>query len=123
VKLTQVVNRTRNIVLADRAEIANNPWTRFLGLMGRRSLEPGAGLIIRPNNSIHMFFMRFPIDVLHVSKDGTILKILHSIKPWRVGPIVKKCHSTIELPPGTAASTGTLEGDQIELISPEAANQ
>jgi len=113
----QVVNRTHNVVVAERAEMAENVWTRFMGLMGRRSLEPGAGLVILPNNSIHMFFMRFAIDVLHVSKEGTVLKILHSIKPWRVGPIVRKCHYTVELPPGTAAATGTVEGDQIELVN------
>lgn len=113
----QIVNRTRNVVIAERAEMAENIWTRFMGLMGRRGLEPGAGLVILPNNSIHMFFMRFAIDVLHVSKDGTVLKILHSIKPWRVGPIVRKCHYTVELPPGTAKATGTVEGDQIELVS------
>ncbi len=115
-RLVQVINQTRNVVVIERAEIAETLWTRFMGLMGRPSLEVGSGLVIIPNNSIHMFFMRFAIDVLHVSKDGTVLKILHTIKPWRVGPIVRKCHYTLELPPGTAAATGTIEGDRLEMV-------
>ncbi len=115
-RLVKLVNETRNVVVAQKAEVADSLWTRFVGLMGRGELGTGRGLVIQPNNSIHMFFMRFAIDVLHVSKDGTVLKILHSIKPWRVGPIVKKCHSTIELPAGTAAATGTVEGDQIAVF-------
>ncbi|HEX2911707.1 MAG TPA: DUF192 domain-containing protein [Chloroflexia bacterium] len=116
-RLVKIVNRTRNVVVADKAEMAESVWTRFMGLMGRKGLEKGAGLVIYPNNSIHMFFMRFPIDVLHVSADGTILKILHSIKPWRVGPIVRKCKYTVELPAGTAQANGTTEGDRIELVN------
>lgn len=115
-KTVKIVNRTKNVVITEQAEMADNPWTRFMGLMGRKSLDQKAGLVIYPNNSIHMFFMRFPIDVLHVAADGTVLKILHSIKPWRVGPIVGKCKYTVELAAGAAKSTNTTEGDKIELI-------
>jgi uncharacterized protein len=116
VRLVKIVNRTREAVIAERAEMAENIWTRFKGLMGRRGLDKGTGLVIFPNNGVHMFFMRFAIDVLHVAADGTILKICHSLKPWRVGPIVRKCKYTVELPAGVARLTGTAEGDRIELI-------
>ncbi len=96
--------------------MAETVWTRFMGLMGRSELADNKGLVILPNNSIHMFFMRFAIDVLHVAEDGTVLKILHSIKPWRVGPIVRKCKYTVELPAGTSQRNGTVEGDKIELV-------
>ncbi len=112
----QVVNRTRDVLVASHAEMAEGVWTRFVGLMGRRGLEAGRGLVIYPNNGIHMFFMRFSLDVLHVSKDGTVLRIVHGIKPWRVGPIVSKCKYTVELPSGTAVQTGTAEGDKLELV-------
>lgn len=115
-KLVKVVNTTKNLIVAEKAEMADNTWTRFVGLMGRSGLEKGAGLVIYPNNSIHMFFMNFPIDVLHVAADGTILKILHGIKPWRVGPIVGKCKYTVELPSGITKATNTTEGDKIELV-------
>lgn len=116
-RTVKIVNSTRNTVIAEQAQMAESIWTRFIGLMGRETLEKGTGLVIYPNNSIHMFFMKIPLDVLHVAKDGTVLKILHTIKPWRVGPIVGKCKYTVELPAGTALETNTQEGDKIELVS------
>lgn len=98
--------------------MAESVWTRFMGLMGRAKLEAGTGLVIYPNNGVHMFFMRFPIDVLHVAEDGTVLRIVEKLKPWRVGPIVKKCKYTVELPAGTAQQTDTQKGDKIELVTP-----
>jgi uncharacterized membrane protein (UPF0127 family) len=105
-------------VVAKEGEMAESVWTRFMGLMGRKGLAENAGLVIYPNNGVHMFFMRFPIDVLHCAEDGTILKIVANLKPWRVGPIVKKCKYTVELPAGTAAKSGTVPGDKIELVFP-----
>ena len=114
----QVLNRTRSCVVAKEGEMAESVWTRFMGLMGRKGLAENAGLVIYPNNGVHMFFMRFPIDVLHCAEDGTVLKIVANLKPWRVGPIVKKCKYTVELPAGTAAKSGTVPGDKIELVFP-----
>ena len=64
-----------------------------------------------------MFFMRFALDVIHTDKQGTVLRILPGIKPWRLGPFVRKCRMAIELPAGTAARTGTVEGDVIVLAT------
>jgi hypothetical protein len=83
--------------------------------MLRKSLATGAGLVLMPEGQIHMFFMRFPLDIIHADGQGTVLKILHGIKPWRVGPIVRKCRMVVELPAGTVARTGTVEGDRIVL--------
>jgi uncharacterized membrane protein (UPF0127 family) len=81
--------------------------------MLRKSLPEGGGLVLMPERQIHMFFMRFAIDVVHADQHGTVLRILHGIKPWRVGPIVRKSRMVIELPAGTAARTGTAEGDVV----------
>lgn len=83
--------------------------------MGRRSLPEDFGLIIRPCGSIHMFFMVVPIDVLHLDKAGRVVRILSSIKPWRLGPLVRGSKWVVELPAGTAERTGTMKGDTIEV--------
>ena len=114
----QVLNRSRQVVVASEVEMAESVWTRFMGLMGRAKIEADTGLVIYPNNGVHMFFMRFQIDVLHVAEDGTVLRVVEKLKPWRVGPIVKKCKYTVELPAGTAQKTGTQKGDIIELVTP-----
>ena len=110
-----IVNESRGAVIADKVEVAKSFWSRGKGLIGRKSLAEGYGLVIRPCGSIHMFFMSIPLDVLHVDKDGRIVKILHEIKPWRVGPIVFKSKWVVELPAGTARRTGTEEGDVVTV--------
>jgi len=95
--------------------MATNVFTRFRGLMLCRALPPGEGLVLIPGGQIHMFFMRIPLDVIHADKQGTVLRVLHGIKPWRLGPLVRKCRIVVELPAGTAARTGTEAGDRIQL--------
>ena len=118
-QFVRVRNVTRGVDLAARVEVAANPWRRFVGLMGKRDLPDGGGLLIRPCNSIHMFFMHMPLDVLHFGASGPdgdpVLRVLLGIKPWRVGPIVRGSKYVLELPAGTAARTGTGVGDIISL--------
>jgi uncharacterized membrane protein (UPF0127 family) len=109
----RVINRTRGTVLADRAELANNMWTRFWGLMGRRELASGSGLVLKPGGGIHMWFMHVPLDVIHVDKHDRATHILRGIKPWRFGPLFVGDKYAIELPPGAASDTQI--GDQVDI--------
>ncbi len=113
----KVRNTTRGVYLATEAGMATGLLSRGLGLMFRKGLPEGGGLVLIPEGQIHMFFMRFPLDVIHVGRDGVVLRILHGIKPWRVGPMVRKCRMVIELPAGAAARTGTEVGDVLTLES------
>jgi uncharacterized protein len=117
----RVYNGTRGQPLGTAVEVASNPWRRFWGLMGKRSLPDGGGLLIRPCNSIHMFFMRMPLDVLHCGASGLdgapVLRMLTGIKPWRVGPIVRGSKYVLELPAGTIERTGTQVNDLIRLAA------
>lgn len=83
--------------------------------MGARSLPPGEGLLLDPGGSIHTFFMRFPLDVVYLDRNGRVLRIAERMPAWRIGPIVWRCRYVLELPPGTIAATGTAVGDTIEL--------
>ncbi len=78
-------------------------------------LPDGSGLVIVPCNSIHMFFMRYPLDVIFLDKSGVVIFTYHGIKPWRVGRIVKGARTAIELPAGTIARTGTEVGDTLHF--------
>ena len=111
----RVRNLSRDADLADRATVADNFWGRFRGLLGRAGLEPGEGLVIVPCNSVHMLGMRFPLDILHLDKSGTVLKALSDLKPGRFGPLVWRSHVAVELPAGTIAATGTVPGDHVAL--------
>jgi hypothetical protein len=110
----RIINKTRSTTLMQTGQLANTTWTRFVGLMGRKNLPAGEGLVIIPNNSVHCFFMRFPIDVVFVSKEQKIVHISHSLKPWRISKIVGKAHYVIELNGGEATKAQTQIGDTLE---------
>lgn len=95
------------------AEIAENPWTRAVGLLGRKQLGEGRALWIRPCRSIHTFFMRFPIDVAYVSSDGTVVKTCSRLLPYRLSTGGRGAHSVLELPSGSLERSGLKVRDSL----------
>jgi len=110
----QVRNLTRNIELADRAEVADTSAKRRTGLLKHTGLEPGKGLWIVPCESVHSFFMKFTIDVLYLDRKHRVKKIRPEMAPWRISGCLT-AHSVLELPAGTITRTGTVRGDQLEI--------
>jgi uncharacterized membrane protein (UPF0127 family) len=110
-----VHNTTRSTSLGGLIEVAESWSSRLKGLLGRDGLAEGAGLLIVPCNSIHMFFMRFPIDVAFLDKEGRVVRAVHSIKPWRATRVYLEAHSALELPAGTLARSQTQEGDLLKI--------
>jgi uncharacterized membrane protein (UPF0127 family) len=80
-------------------KIADTFLKRLLGLMGKKELNE-EGLAIKPCNGIHTCFMRFPIDCLYLDVDEKIIR-METMKPWKIGKIIKNCKTVIELPEGT----------------------
>ena len=111
----RVVNVTRNAVLAERADLADSFFARARGLIGRSALAPGEGLMLRPCNAVHTVGMAFPIDLVHLDADSRVLRVVHSLRPWRPGPLVRGSRVVVELPAGTALVTGTSQGDEVRL--------
>src|SRR3954468_19680108 len=93
----RVRNVSRETDLACRASMADSFWRRLRGLLGRDGLQQGEGLVIVPCNSVHMLGMRFPLDVLHLDKVGTVLRVLPDLKPGQLGPMVWRSHLAVEL--------------------------
>ncbi len=86
------------------------------GLLGRAGLEAGGGMRFDGTNSIHMLFMRFPIDVLYLDRDGRVVKLVHNLAPWRFSA-AWRAKVTIELPAGALRRHGIEVGDTIETRS------
>jgi uncharacterized membrane protein (UPF0127 family) len=97
-------------------EIADTSAKRRTGLLHREQLEPGQGMWIVPCESVHSFFMKFPIDVVYLDREKKVRRTRKAMRPWRVSACLT-AHSVLELPAGTIASTGTEPGDQLELTS------
>ena len=77
--------------------IAAGFWSRFVGLMGKRSLKPGEGLLIYPCSSVHTFSMRMPIDVVYVDKDNRVVGVDRDLRPWRIGTLQRNVRYVIEV--------------------------
>src|ERR1700691_1430753 len=113
-----IANLTRDSVIASRVKTAQGPWQRMKGLLGTKNFSPGEALIITHCQSIHMFFMKFPIDVIFCDRQNKVVGLCLQIKPFCLSPIFFKASYAIELPSGSIAKSKTQMGDQIQLGAP-----
>jgi len=101
--------------MATRIEQGDTFFKRFKGLMGRKSLSDNQGFFLKPCRSIHTCQMRFPIDVLFLSKEGIVLEIVQSMPPWQLKTAPKQADSTLELAANMAKTYGLAIGDKLVL--------
>lgn len=107
--------KNNQIDLHMKIDHANTFWTRLKGLQFQRKPIVEEGLLITKCNSIHMFFMRFPIDVVFLNQSNEVVKVVPHLKPWSIVPPVAAAHSTLELPLGTIVNRNISVGDTINL--------
>ena len=94
--------------------MADTAWSRFRGLMGRKELIPGQGVLLRPAGSIHTCFMRFPIDVVFMNDELEVLRVAAAVRPWR-GRVQRGARIVLELAAGEAQRAGIEPGDRLAL--------
>jgi len=109
-----VRNQTRNAILGDAVDLADTSSKRRVGLLRHERLESGTGLWIVPCESVHTFFMKFPIDLVYVDRKKRVKKVRHAVPPWRLSACLT-AHSVLELPAGTVEKTGTRPGDELVI--------
>ena len=112
----KIRNLTRQTLIAQEAMVASNPFSRMKGLLGRKDFISNQALIIKPCNSVHMFFMKFAIDILFINRDNVVVGLLQELKPNQLSPIYFKAQYVIELPLNTIKNTNTQIGDSIDLL-------
>lgn len=95
------------------ADIADRFLSRLVGLMGKRAADCKSPLLLTRTSSIHTFFMRFPIDVVHLDRQGRVLAVQSALAPWQLGRFVKRTRHILELRPGEAAKAGIVPGDTL----------
>lgn len=115
--LVGIQNETRGTLLAEGARWADRFWSRLRGLLGRKELPPGEGMVVVlvPYWSVHTFFLRFPIDVVHVDRQSTVVKTVSALKPFRVCAGGRSAHYALEVPTGTIRKSATSVGDQLRF--------
>jgi uncharacterized protein len=113
----QAFNHTRQAYLATSLAVADTHWTRLRGLLGLAAddFRNGSGLWIVPCHGIHTLGMGFPIDVVYLDHENTVIHVQPEVRPWRFAPVRRKASSVLELPCSTLAETKTAVGDRIEI--------
>ena len=113
-KYLRVRNVTRGTDLGQKVRVASSLLDRTIGLLLTPVLREGEGLWLSPCKSIHTFFMRYPIDVLFIDREGTVVH-QQTYTPWRVSGWKAKSNGTLELSAGVLARTGTQVGDRLDM--------
>jgi uncharacterized membrane protein (UPF0127 family) len=114
--VARVLNVAKGTVVAEDVRIADGIWSRFWGLMGRKGLPDGGGLLLRPSTSIHTAFMRFAIDVVFVDRAMRVVRVVSNMRPFRAAIAFRGAHSALELNAGAAGKAAIEPGDQLALI-------
>lgn len=117
-KTVRISNATRGGAVCERCQVADTMWARVRGLLGRSGLAPDEGLLITPCPSIHMFGMKFPIDVLFLTRDNIVTDTVQNIAPGKVylpKPHNGKAHAALEIAAGAIARSNAQIGDALLL--------
>jgi uncharacterized membrane protein (UPF0127 family) len=114
-RYVRIDNLTRATSVAERCRVAASLRDRAVGLLATPNLLAGEGLLIENTQSIHMFFMRYPIDVAFVDRDARVTRTVAGLRPWRVVWWAGGARDCIELPVGALSASGTLAGDQLAV--------
>ena len=118
-RVVEARNAARGAVLGERVEVADRWWMRLRGLLGRRPLAKGEGLLIEPCRAVHMSGMKYPIDVAFLARDGAVVALYPRLAPGARTRWHRGARSALELPAGTLAASGTREGDVILCATQE----
>ena len=110
-----VINLTKQTWLATKVRKADNFLTRLVGLLKRTQLGPEEALWLMPSKGIHTIGMKFPIDVVFLTKDNQVVGLMSGLAPYRISAVHFRGYSVLELPNGTIRKSNTELGDQFEI--------
>jgi uncharacterized membrane protein (UPF0127 family) len=100
-------------VICTEGVLANTFRTRLFGLLGRKGIKEGSGLLIKPSSGVHTFGMSFPIDIVSLDQHHRVLGVFENIGPWTIRGLSLKTRSVLELPAGRIQECGIEPGDTL----------
>jgi hypothetical protein len=118
---TLTLRREDGRIVCERCVVADRAHRRMRGLMGRRRLNPGQGMVLRPAFAIHTHFMHFPIDVVFLDSDQVVIAIERNLRPWRTASC-RGAREVVELAAGECDRRGLEVGDRVAWASRSAAD-
>jgi uncharacterized protein len=111
---TLTLRREDGRIVCERVIVADRAHRRMRGLLGRKYLRQGEGMVLRPGWSIHTALMRFPIDAVFLDEGLRVLGVSDDIRPWRAAS-KRGARAVLELPAGESARRGLEAGDTLSI--------
>ena len=118
---TLTLRREDGRIVCERVVVADRAHRRMRGLLGRKYLRQGEGMVLRPGWSIHTAFMRFPIDAVFLDADQVVIRIEHEVGPWRTVSC-RGAREVVEMAAGESRRRGLEVGDRVAWASRSAAD-
>jgi uncharacterized membrane protein (UPF0127 family) len=112
----QAVSAYDGRVVCERCTVADGFLSRLRGLLGRRELPAGEGLLLSPSSSVHTLFMRFPIDVVFLDQGLRVVGVSADVRPWRLTGRLGARH-VLELAAGQAHALGIRAGEHLTFAA------
>jgi uncharacterized membrane protein (UPF0127 family) len=106
------IRREDGSIVCERCVLADTALTRMRGLLGRRALPSGEGILLKPASAVHMAFMRFPIDAVFLDRELRVVKIADDLRPWRAASS-RGAKAVLEIAAGEASRRGVSVGDRL----------
>ncbi|MFZ5650836.1 MAG: DUF192 domain-containing protein [Bacillota bacterium] len=103
-------------MIAEKVIIAHSFVSRLIGLVGKKSLPEGSALVLKPCNSIHTCLMRTPIDVVFLDGQGTVVRLIPEMPPYKYSGIISGARKVAELPPGAISRNDVRIHDVLKLM-------
>jgi uncharacterized membrane protein (UPF0127 family) len=104
------------MTVSPRITTAGNFWQRLRGLMFTASLPDGDALLLRDCPSVHTCFMRYPLDVVYLNRQGSVVKLVAGLKPWRMSVGGQGAAHTLEMSVGGIRRYGLQVGDNLAPV-------
>lgn len=103
-------------LIGSNVRVANSFFKRFKGLLGKKSLSVGEGVLLNPCRQVHTWFMKFPIDVIFINKQGRIIHLISGMQPGNVSPYIKRSYQVLELPDGVITTNKLTKKDELSIL-------
>lgn len=116
-KTLHIWNATRNDSVAERVRLADTWWSRLRGMLGRPEPAADEGMLLAPCQSVHMYWMKYSLDVAFLDPEGRVVEAYHGLAPSKRSRWHREANRALELRKGTLAETGTQVGDRLEILS------
>jgi len=111
----RILNADTGRWVCHQARWARSWWARTRGLIGAPALQEGQGLLIDRCDGVHMFFMRYAIDVIFLDEAGQVVALRENLRPWRMTRLYRRARRALELPVGAVAAAGVEVGHQLRI--------